>query len=136
MSLHIFVDTRSSSFQSFQQNSHIAAFHEYTLTLIRNYCTLQNMYPCILPLRSLLVNSSPSATQLVRITSSTSLSTTLRPRFSCTGTPSSIVTRTWSMMQEALNLVVESISPYEKNDKVRDFMTCIMIFIIKNIIPQ
>jgi hypothetical protein len=39
-------------------------------------------------------------------------------------------------MQEALNLVVESISPYEKNDKVRDFMTCIMIFIIKNIIPQ
>jgi hypothetical protein len=118
MPLYVFVDTRSASFQSFKQNTQISSFHEYVLTLISNYQILQKQYACIPQLKALLVNNSPSTTHLVRMSSSLSLSTTLRSRFSGTGTPSSLHKDTWSMMESSLGLVADSISPYERNNQV------------------
>jgi hypothetical protein len=124
MSFYIFVDTRSASFQSFKQNIQISAFHEYVLTLIATYQTLQKEYACIPQLKALLVNASPSTVQLIRnVSSFASLSTTLRSRYSCTGAPSSVVINTWKMMQHSLDLVADSISPYERNNKVKTFTT-------------
>ena len=80
MTLFIFVDTRSASYQSFKQNTQISAFHEYTLTLIRNFLSLSKEFTCIPPLKALFVNSSPSMTRLVQSPSLNSLSTTLRSR--------------------------------------------------------
>ena len=119
MSLYCFVDTRNtSSLQSFKQNTHISAFHEYVLTMLSNYYNLHKQYACVPQLRSLFVCSSPTMVKMISVTSLTSLGVSLRPRFSCTGTPSSVVATTWNMMETALAVLVDKISPYERNDKV------------------